>query len=623
MTDIDHDSALEHLLGFLRDSRSLDFTGYKRPSLTRRIRKRMQAVHIATFDDYRDYLEVHPDEHVKLLDTILINVTSFYRDPDAWNHLADEIVPKLVADKAPDEPIRIWSAGCATGEEAYTVAMVFAEHLGVEKFTSRVKIYATDTDEAALTVARSGLYTRSQLDGVPDEIRDRYFEPSGDEMAFRSDLRRSVIFGAHDITTDAPISRLDLLVCRNVLMYLVRDTQRSVLSRFHYALGPGGRLFLGKAETIFAHADYFTPLSTRFRIFERSTDRPDREQLLAMAPGAAAAQMPSLPTTQPLLDLAAAATPVAQLVVDLDGTVVEANNKARMLFGVTSGDLGRKLRDLEVSYRPVELRAQIERAHAEAGPVVLRNIQRPLPDGQAQFFEVTISPLTDPSGMALGTSVTYANVTELGRLTTELERSRRDLELANERLHSVNEELETSNEELQSTNEELETTNEELQSANEELETMNEELQSANEELETMNEELLDQAQQIEQSAEFLSLLLDSLAVGVVVVDEAFTVTMWNRAMRDLFGVGNDEAVGRPLTAVDSGLPVDDIAPHLHEFDEASDRARHTLTLDAVDRRGRTLRCRITIDALADPSGQETASTRFAVIVDPLEQLDA
>ena len=608
MTDLDHDSALEHLLGFLRDSRSLDFTGYKRPSLTRRIRKRMQAVHIATFDDYRDYLEVHPDEHVELLDTILINVTSFFRDPDAWNHLADEIVPKIVADKAPDEPIRIWSAGCATGEEAYTLAMVFAEHLGVEQFTSRVKIYATDNDEAALTVARSGRYTRSQLDGVPDGIRDRYFEPSGDGMAFRSDCRRAVIFGVHDITADAPISRLDLLVCRNVLMYFVRDTQRSVLSRFHYALGPGGRLFLGKAETIFAHADYFTPLSTRFRIFERSTDRPDREQLLAMAPGAAAAQMPSLPTTQQLLDLAAAATPVAQLVVDLDGTVVEVNNKARMLFGVTSGDLGRKLRDLEVSYRPVELRAQIERAHAEAGPVVLRNIQRPLPDGQAQFFEVTISPLTDPSGMALGTSVTYANVTELGRLTTDLERSRRDLEVANERLHSVNEELETSNEELQSTNEELETTNEELQSANEELETM--------------NEELLDQTQEIEQSAAFLSRLLDSLAVGVVVVDEAFTVTMWNRAMRDLFGVGDDEAVGQPLAAIDSGLPVDDMASHLHGFDEARDRTRDTLTLDAVDRRGRTLRCRIMIGSLADPPGQESASTRFVVIVDPLEQLD-
>jgi two-component system CheB/CheR fusion protein len=238
----DVDAGLGDLLTFLREQRGVDFTGYKRPSLARRVRRRMEMVDVADLGAYQDLLEAEPDEQSRLVETVLINVTKFFRDDGAWQFLADEIVSKLIDAKGADEPIRVWSAGCASGEEAYTIAMILAETLGIDEFRRRVKIYATDVDDDALGVGRRGSYTTRQLEPVPDELIARYFEPGDDERTFRSDCRRSVIFGRHDITTDAPISRLDLLICRNVLMYLVRETQRGVLSRFHYALG-GGYLF--------------------------------------------------------------------------------------------------------------------------------------------------------------------------------------------------------------------------------------------------------------------------------------------------------------------------------------------------------------------------------------------
>ena len=597
MSSSDVDTHLESLLEYLRDTRSLDFTGYKRASLARRIRKRMAVVGIAAFDEYRDHLELHPDEQAQLVDTILINVTSFFRDGPAWVHLADEVVPMLVVAKGPDEPIRVWSAGCASGEEAFSLAMVFADHLGIDAFKSRVKIFATDTDDAALAEARTGAYAEHQLEPVSAERRDRYFEPTPEGAVFRTDCRRQVIFGRNDVTADAPISRLDLLVCRNVLMYFVSDTQRRVLNRFHYALAEGGFLFLGKAETIFSHSDLFDPVNTPLRIFRRRRGAPRRDELAAVAP---AGDSPVPSRSGVLLDLAAAATPVAQLVVDVDGRLVAANTKAHAMFGVTNADLDRPFFDLEVARRPVELREHIAQAYAESHPVVLRAVQRTLADGQAQFLEVTIAPLSDPAGVDLGVAVTFADVTALGRARVDLERATRELDAANRNLMSANEELAASNEELQSTNEELETTNEELQSANEELETTNEELQSANEELETMNEEFLGQAHQVERGERFLTSILGSLPAGVAVVDERFDVVVWSRAAEDLFGLRADEAVRRSFLALDIGLPVGEIGPLLHAAVGSNSADRQHLLVDAVNRRGQPFTCRITVRRLTE-----------------------
>jgi two-component system, chemotaxis family, CheB/CheR fusion protein len=227
------DPHFEALLTYLKESRGFDFTGYKRSSLMRRVNRRMNQVDITDYQDYLDYLEVHPDEFTALFNTILINVTGFFRDADAWDYLRSEVLEPMVAGKPGDAPIRVWSAGCASGEEAYTLAMSLAETLGADAFRDRVKIYATDVDEEQLNEARQAIYGERAMEAVPPELAERYFEPNGNRFVFRKDLRRSVIFGRNDLVQDAPISRIDLIVCRNTLMYFNAETQAKILGRFH------------------------------------------------------------------------------------------------------------------------------------------------------------------------------------------------------------------------------------------------------------------------------------------------------------------------------------------------------------------------------------------------------
>ena len=261
---------LRSLLDYLKRNRGFDFGGYKRTSLERRIRSRMDAVGAETYGAYEDYLEVHPDEFTDLFNTILINVTGFFRDPPAWDFVAKDVIPKLLGDLPAEQPIRVWSAGCASGEEAYTVAMLLAEALGEDAFRRRVKIYATDIDEDALTAGRAASYDAKAVESVPPELLDRYFEPSNGRYIFRKDLRRAVIFGRNDLVKDAPISRVDLLACRNTLMYMNADTQRNVLNRLHFALAPRGALFLGNAEMLLSHGDRFTPMDLKHRVFRKT-----------------------------------------------------------------------------------------------------------------------------------------------------------------------------------------------------------------------------------------------------------------------------------------------------------------------------------------------------------------
>src|SRR5690349_6236125 len=263
------DPNFEALLIYLKESRGFDFTGYKRSSLMRRVNRRMGQIDITDYQDYLDYLQVHPDEFTALFNTILINVTGFFRDSDAWDYLRAEVLESIIASKPVDSPIRVWSAGCASGEEAYSLAMSLAEVLGADAFRDRVKIYATDVDEEQLNEARQATYGERQMQAVPPELVERYFEPTGSRFVFRKDLRGSVIFGRNDLVQDAPISRIDLLTCRNALIYFNAETQARILSRFHFALADGGVLFLGKAEMLLSHSSLFTPVDLKRRLFRR------------------------------------------------------------------------------------------------------------------------------------------------------------------------------------------------------------------------------------------------------------------------------------------------------------------------------------------------------------------
>ena len=581
---------LEALLAFIKESRGVDFTGYKRGSLTRRIRKRMAEVGYETYAAYRDELERTPGEFTELFNTVLINVTGFLRDADAWEYLADTILPAILAAKGEEEPIRLWSAGCASGQEAYSLAVLLCDIAGEGRFRRTVKIYATDVDEEALTAARHGVYPSKQVDAAftSDQV-DRYFEKSSDGSGrgFRTDLRRALIFGRHDLVQDPPISRVDLLVCRNTLMYFTADTQRRILASFHFALNATGFLFLGKSEALTTRSDLFGVEDLRFHVFTKRSDarpRPSR--------AAAAALTPAGDGGASLVEAAIEASPVAQIVVDARQNVVAANRHARSMFGIASDHVGRAFKELTVSYRPVELRSIIEEVRREGRAVTVPDVEFESGAGRVEYLEIHVAPIGDPQ--AGGTSIAFTQMGRFRALREELERSQRELETAYEELQSTVEELETTNEELQSTNEELETTNEELQSTNEELETMNEELQSTNEELETINHELEQRSAELDQVNFFLESILGSLAFGVAVLDLQMGVRFWNREAEDLWGLRASEVQGQHFLNLDIGLPVDQLRSAVRRcFGGESDGER--LTLDAVNRRGRQLRCDVTI----------------------------
>ncbi|MFI6044662.1 CheR family methyltransferase [Nocardia sp. NPDC051321] len=599
------DPELEDLLLFIRDSRGFDFTGYKRSSLTRRIRKRMQEVQLADYLDYRDLLESSAEEFRHLFNTILINVTSFFRDPKAWEYLQYEVLPELIANTGPDNEIRIWSAGCSSGEETYSLAIAFAEVLGIEECVKRVKLYGTDVDEEALREARSGVYPSKALEQLSGELRDRYFEPIGDKFIFRSDLRRRVIFGRHDITRDAPISRLDLLACRNTLMYFNAEAQSQILERFRFALREGGFLFLGKAELLLAEGERFGVASMRQRVFRRRAGevRPPHQPSPTRMDTDLGLEVQGLVRKRQLSKLALETAPVGVIGLDSDGRVSILNNEMRSQFGLAHDDVGRPLSELEISYRPVELRSLIEQAVSERRSVRVNTAERKLGPDEVQYFEVHVQPLWGGDGADIGVVVTFVDTTVPTRLSLEVKAKREELEAAYEELQSTNEELETTNEELQSSIEELETTNEELQSTNEELETTNEELQSGNEELETMNEEMRIRTDELNETRTFLEGVLSSVAAGVVVLDNQLRVRSWNRGAEEMWGLRSDEVQQQVFFALDFGLPTQQLHESIQRCLKTGRRDRPVEIL-AVNRIGRSIICAVTCSPLdGSPDG--------------------
>ncbi|MDC7122759.1 PAS domain-containing protein [Cellulomonas fimi] len=586
------DAQFEQLLDYLKEERGFDFSGYKRQSLMRRVRRQMASVEVAGFDEYQDFLAVNPDEFTALFNTVLINVTSFFRDADSWDFLRREVVPPMVTRG--HGPIRVWSAGCSTGEEAYSAAMVLADALGPDDFRDRVKIYATDVDEEALAKARSATYLPRELRGLDDAHVDRYFEQTPDgQHAIRKDLRRAVIFGRNDLVQDAPISHIDLLICRNALMYFNAETQGRIIRRLHFALRPSGTLFLGKAEMLLSHVDLFTPQDLKRRFFRKAG---------AGVPERRAAIEPSAPTPggsdmARLRDEALLSAPAAQVVVAASGELVASNRRAEALFGISARDVGRPFQDLEVSYKPLELRSAIQTAMAERRSVWEHDVEWQRPGHEGVSLDVQVVPLVGPDSEPLGATVIFNDVTRYRHLQQELQFANRQLEAAFEELQSTNEELETTNEELQSTVEELETTNEELQSTNEELETMNEELQSMNDELNASNEELRLRTVQVSELNDLMESVLSSLRAGVAVVDVGMKVLAWNAGAIDLWGLREDEAVGHSLADLDIGMPLEPLLPLVRQ-QLVGDAADSTVRVSAVNRRGRTVEVDVTITAL-------------------------
>jgi two-component system CheB/CheR fusion protein len=354
---------------------------------------------------------------------------------------------------------------------------------------------------------------------------------------------------------------------------------------------------MGKAEMLLTRANLFTPLHLRHRIFTKVPRPTLRDRLLVVAQAGNMEVGNHLVGHLRLRDTAFDNAPVAQVVVDPQGNLMLINQAARTIFGLLSQDVGRPFAELELSYRPVELRARLEQVYAECRALSLTNVERPLSDGTQQYLDVHLVPLLDTDSTLLGVTIGFHDVTHHRQRQAELEKNRQELETTYEELQSSNEELETTNEELQSTVEELETTNEELQSTNEELETMNEELQSSNEELQTISDELRERTDELNQAKAFLESIMGSLHAAAIVIDANFTILTWNSEASEQWGLHPDEVVGRSLFTLDIGLPVEQLRTpvravlnHTSPYEE--------IVLQATNRRGRAIQCRITCTPL-------------------------
>jgi two-component system CheB/CheR fusion protein len=549
------DMTLDELLEFIKETRGFDFTGYKRSTIQRRVARRMAAVRAERYDDYLDFLELHSEEFAELFNALLINTTGFFRDPQTWEYMATEIVPAILAARSDDAPVRVWSAGCASGEEPYTVAMILARVMGDAAFRERVKIYATDVDEEALDFARYGAYAPRQIEDVPADALERFFERTDQRYVFRKDLRRSVIFGRNDLVQDAPISRIDLLVCRNTLMYFTAETQAQILRRLHFALDDDGYLLLGKSEMLITHTDLFAPVELKRRVFRKVIKPTLRDRVRVMAGNAVRGGHIAIEADN-LREAAFDIGGSGQVVLDHNRSLIMANDSARRLFGLGLNDFGRPVQDLELSYRPIELRSHLDAIDRELRTSEIKAITWRAGDAD-RIFDIRLTPLMS-DGVSMGTSIAYIDVTEAHRLQDQLTTSKRELEQAYE-----------------------------------ELETMNEELQSSNEELETMNEELRHRTQEVNDVNSFLETILSTIGLAVAVVDRNQRVQIWNGKARELWGVTPEEAEDEHLLALDIGLPLDQLRQQLRET-LAGKSEREEVVVDATNRRGKAFPCRVT-----------------------------
>ncbi|HEX9288332.1 MAG TPA: CheR family methyltransferase [Anaeromyxobacteraceae bacterium] len=556
---------LEDILEKIRGARNFDFRNYKRATLQRRIERRMSERRCRSMSEYAELLDRAPEEYDALVSRMLIKVTSFFRDAETWDLIARKVLPPLIKKKQAGEELRIWSVGCATGEEAYSVAILVAEALGPAAATANVKVFGTDVDEAAVAMARRGIYPRAAVEDLPKDRLARWFTQVPEGWAVKKDIRRMVVFGVNNLVSDAPISRLDLLLCRNVFIYLDARLQKRVLSRFHYALRPDGVLVLGKSELIPFAANVFEPIDLQRRVYRRGSTNGrellDEERLA----GLLEQEDVSRAVRQTRDDLSALgqfhrelldAVPYPVLATTVDGAVSFWNAAAARLWKRTAADVhGKRITALGLPGLAGDLLVE-KTAQVREGKADRRSAEGTIDrgDGEPVTLSVDVTPLRDAGNEVVGLLYVGQDVTALRRMDETLraareerDRSVEDLRTATEEMQSSNEELETTNEELQSANEELQTTNEELQSANEELETTNEELQSTNAELDATNRELAHRTEELNFLSFHQRTIIRSLSAAVAVLDPQGRITVWNLAAERLLGLTEAEAVGQLL----------------------------------------------------------------------------
>jgi two-component system CheB/CheR fusion protein len=561
----------------LRNQIGHDFRGYKHNTFLRRVQRRMQALRLTDIEDYVRHLRQDRVEAALLFRDLLIGVTNFFRDPDAFHVLEKEVIPQLFESRGAGDAVRVWVPGCATGEEVYSIAMLLAEHAQSLHALPKIQVFATDIDERALDVARAGRYPTSLLSDVPSDRLRRHFVEDGVSCVVRKEIRDLCIFSAHSVVRDPPFSRIDLISCRNLLIYLGADLQSQVIPVFHYALRPGGYLFLGVSEMIGQHQSLFAPVDKKHRLFRRrDTVEPTIPFPLTLqgsrfVQGVVEASR-SPPNNGVLLRRQVEARVLdrfapAHVVVNQDGEVVYYSANTGKYLEAPSGAPNRQLLAMTRRGLRLDLRGALHDAMQTQKPVTREHLAVEV-DDRVQLVNLTIEPFNqdgEPLLLILFSDVgrpgppeeVYGKERRRDQDDAAVEQLERELRDTRERLQSTIEEYETSLEELKSANEEMTSVNEELQSTNEELETSKEEIQSINEELQTVNLELNGKVEQLDQSNSDLQNMFDSTRIAIVFLDRNLLIRNFTPAVTQIFN----------LISTDRGRPLTDIVSHLDQVD--------------------------------------------------------
>ncbi|MBE7182826.1 MAG: PAS domain-containing protein [Methylobacterium mesophilicum] len=563
---------VDEMCRILRTAIGHDFSGYKRSTLVRRVERRMHVLGIDTGRSYMGRIRSDPGECEALFRDLLINVTRFFRDPETFEILNTRAIEPLVRSHSDEDDIRVWVPGCSSGEEAYTIAMLFAEACRRMERPFHVQIFATDIDEQMLQVAREGSYPAAALSDIPEPLRERYTVPHADRFTVSAQIRDAVRFSSHSVVKDPPFSRLDLVSCRNLLIYFDDRLQQSVLPIFHYALKPGAFLFLGPSETIGRFDHLFAAIDPQARLFERSTEAPRYPIEL---PGGRRVAQPRRGAREEqdektmLADETLAVRKLVErylppsMVLNADGGIVAAYGRLGLYFdfpvtragGVSAMNLARPgLRDV--------IGPLLRKARDARKRVVAREVEVVSEFGR-QSVDVVCDPLADGTFLLV--------LSGNAALRQAEDDSSVELETSDDGVEELEEELRLTRHRLRSAVEELETANEELRSSNEEMMSMNEELQSTNEELSTVNDELKGKVDQLSTANSDLRNFFESTSLAVVVLDNHLRVRSYTEAARAVF----------PFQPGDRGRPLADVASRLDERTYLND-ARAVLSGEAV-----------------------------------------
>lgn len=625
----------------LRNQVGHDFSGYKPKTFARRVQRRIHMAQLADAASYVERLRTDPKEVQALFRDLLIGVTNFFRDAEAFDCLKEQVIPKLFEGRKADDVVRVWVPGCATGEEVYSLAIQMREHMAGLTAVPRVQIFATDIDEHALMIARAARYPEELLSGVTGDRR-RFFIADGGSYVATKDIRELCIFSSHNVIRDPPFSRIDLISCRNLLIYFGSQIQEQVIPVFHYSLRPGGYLFLGTSENVSQFTDLFTPVDKRHRIFRSREDAT-----------ASHFKLPFDPRTRrqedwPLRDRNKPATALREaveaqvldriapphVVINQDGEIIYYSGKTGKYLEAPQGAPTRQLLSVARRTLRLDLRTAIRDCLKSGAKASRQHIRVDGDEGRMQLVTISVEQIPEPSGKPLlliafldeGRSMSSEEAQNRpSNLSDDAAQIERELRETRERLQSQIEEYETALEELRSSNEELVSLNEEAQSTNEELEASKEELQSLNEELHTVNTELTIKVDALDRANSDLRNLFESTQIAAIFLDRELVIRMFTPGVSRIFNILPGDR-GRPLTDLTSRFELPDLASDV----KSSAASGETIERRVRDRDGADILIRfnpyrnsdgdlegavVTFLDLSGGNGTDAAATRAAADV--------